>query len=479
MARPENIGIKAMEIYFPKHYVAQEDLEKYDGVSPGKYTIGLAQNNMAFVDGREDINSISLTVLHNLMEKYGIPFESIGRLEVGSESLVDKSKAIKTTLMRLFEERGLYDVEGIDSKNACYGGTAALLNSLAWIESSSWDGRDAIVIAGDIAVYEAGPARPTGGAGVVAMLIGPNAPMVVEPKIRCSHYEDVFDFYKPDMDSEYPVVDGHLSNACYLRALESCYGGYAKKFEKVFGQKFDLSLADYAVFHAPYNKLVQKSFGYYLLEDFKRNPDHPLKEQLAPFADAAGTHTDRELQKALVAASKPLYQNMVAPTELITRECGNSYCGSLYAGLLSLITEKADELPDKRVLMFSYGSGLAATLFSIKVQGDVTNIRDTTRVKDRLAARERVDPYDFARTLEIREKTWNKFNYEPQESVANLFPNTYYLKNTDQLRRRHYARAFSTFARTLQRPTAASGPVPRALLPGLYRVQKLLTRLRK
>lgn len=37
--------------------------------------------------------------------------------------------------------------------NACYGGTAALLNALAWVESSGWDGRYAIVVAADIAVY--------------------------------------------------------------------------------------------------------------------------------------------------------------------------------------------------------------------------------------------------------------------------------------------------------------------------------------
>ena len=39
-------------------------------------------------------------------------------------------------------------IAGVDSKNACYGGTAALLNSVAWIESSAWDGRYALVLAG-------------------------------------------------------------------------------------------------------------------------------------------------------------------------------------------------------------------------------------------------------------------------------------------------------------------------------------------
>ena len=43
--------------------------------------------------------------------------------------------------MQLFEESGNTDVEGIDTINACYGGTAALFNALAWIESSSWDGK--------------------------------------------------------------------------------------------------------------------------------------------------------------------------------------------------------------------------------------------------------------------------------------------------------------------------------------------------
>lgn len=41
-------------------------------------------------------------------------------------------------------------------------------------------GRYAVVVAGDIAVYAKGPARPTGGAGAVAMLIGPHAPLVLE-----------------------------------------------------------------------------------------------------------------------------------------------------------------------------------------------------------------------------------------------------------------------------------------------------------
>ena len=67
-----------------------------------------------------------------LVKKSGISYSDIGRLEVGTETLLDKSKSVKTALMRLFEESGNSDVEGVDSTNACYGGTAALFNCINW-----------------------------------------------------------------------------------------------------------------------------------------------------------------------------------------------------------------------------------------------------------------------------------------------------------------------------------------------------------
>ena len=123
---------------------------------------------------------LSFSAVANLLKKYNIDPRSIGRLDVGTETIIDKSKAVKTVLMDLFAESGNTDIEGIDSKNACYGSTAALFNAINWIESSSWDGRNAIVFAGDIAIYAEGGARPVGGAGACAMLIGPNAPLVFE-----------------------------------------------------------------------------------------------------------------------------------------------------------------------------------------------------------------------------------------------------------------------------------------------------------
>ena len=105
-----------------------------------QYTIGLGQSRMGFCTDREDINSLCLTVVQKLMERNSLSYEAIGRLEVGTETIIDKSKSVKTVLMQLFEESGNTDVEGIDTTNACFGGTAALMNAVNWIESSSWDG---------------------------------------------------------------------------------------------------------------------------------------------------------------------------------------------------------------------------------------------------------------------------------------------------------------------------------------------------
>ena len=222
--RPTNIGIKGIEIYIPGSCVNQRELEKFDGVSEGKYTIGLGQTNMSFVNDREDIYSMCLTVCSRLIKNYGIDTNRIGRLEVGTETLLDKSKSVKSVLMQLFGDN--HDIEGIDTVNACYGGTNALFNSLNWIESSSWDGRDAIVVCGDIAIYAKGAARPTGGAGTVALWIGPDAPIVFD-SVRGSYMEHVYDFYKPDFTSEYPYVDGHYSLTCYVKAVDHVYRAYS------------------------------------------------------------------------------------------------------------------------------------------------------------------------------------------------------------------------------------------------------------
>lgn len=190
-----DLGIIDVQIYIPRYYIDQNEMEEFDKVSKGKYTIGLGQEKMAFVGDREDINSICLTVLEMLLYKNKINTKDVGRLEVGTETFLDKSKSIKTFLMSLFPDNK--DIEGVTTTNACYGGTNALLNAINWINSSFYDGKFAIVIMADVAVYEKGNARATGGCGAIGILLGKNANIIIE-NVRSTYINHMYDFYKPN-----------------------------------------------------------------------------------------------------------------------------------------------------------------------------------------------------------------------------------------------------------------------------------------
>lgn len=109
---PEDVGIVSMELVIPSLYVLQSDLEDFDKVSKGKYTIGLGQDKMGFCSDREDINSLCLTAVSRLVKNQGITYRDIGFLSVGTETIIDKSKSVKTVLMQLFHDSKNHDVEG-------------------------------------------------------------------------------------------------------------------------------------------------------------------------------------------------------------------------------------------------------------------------------------------------------------------------------------------------------------------------------
>lgn len=46
-----------------------------------------------------------------LHDRYNISYADIGRVEVGTESALDNSKAVKTVIMQLFEPSGNHNVE--------------------------------------------------------------------------------------------------------------------------------------------------------------------------------------------------------------------------------------------------------------------------------------------------------------------------------------------------------------------------------
>jgi hydroxymethylglutaryl-CoA synthase len=442
-----NIGILAIEVYFPSTFVKQTDLEVANGVSSGKYTVGLGQDGMAFTGDQEDVNSISLTVVQSLLEKYHISPSEIGRLEVGTESLVDKSKSTKTVLMSLFADSGNTDIEGATVVNACYGGTAALLNALSWVDSGAWDGRYAIVVAADIAVYAEGAARPTGGCGSVAMLVGRNAPLQIDLRTRTTHATHVWDFFKPNMASEYPEVNGALSQTCYLRALDDCYTRFVGKTKQVREQDLSVSSVDYFLFHSPYNKLVQKSFARLIYQDVLRgSADHPGIDRWKD-VPSEQTYEDKDLETALKSIASPLYISKVAISCELSKQIGNTYTASVWMNLANLVSALGSKLDGKDVVLFSYGSGALASMLSIKPSISCGNQRfnldlmqAALDVAQRLSRREALSPDDLTAALRAREAAHGLVPFVPSFPADKLFPGTYYLDSITAKYERIYRR---------------------------------------
>ena len=144
------------------------------------------------------------------------------------------------------------------------------------------------------------------------------------------------------------------------------------------------------VFHAPYNKLVSKTFGRVLYHDFLTNPapyylryadDEKLiqilrKYESVPCSDTTGS---REVIKEFERIASKWYKSYVAPSTVIPKQIGNCYTASVFMGLLSLIVHSGDpgastdpnytasKLMGKEIQMFSYGSGTMSSLYLLKV----------------------------------------------------------------------------------------------------------------
>ncbi|RYQ83874.1 hypothetical protein Ahy_B10g102750 [Arachis hypogaea] len=78
-------------------------------------------------------------------------------------------------------------------------------------------------------VYGEGPARPTGGAAAIAMLVGPDAPIAFESKLRASHMSHAYDFYKPNLTSTLIVIVVAVVSAVIVLVVGIAIGVYIRK----------------------------------------------------------------------------------------------------------------------------------------------------------------------------------------------------------------------------------------------------------
>lgn len=349
--------------------------------------------------------------------------------------------------MSLFKDSNT-DIEGVTTTNACYGGTQALFNALDWVQSDFYDGRLAIVICADIAVYAKGNARPTGGCGAIAMLIGPDAPIAFD-LVRSTYMNNVYDFYKPDPSKEYPTVDGAFSIDCYFKALESCYRGFMDKWNRAYsatmGPFKGTEQFDFACFHSPFSKMVDKAFTNLVSYDIKYGYSAVKTDSSRQIADEYKDASKYKLDASRLAQFRreidALVKQKLEPGLFLSRQLGNIYVGSLYCGLISLIIDSRVDLSGKRILMFSYGSGCAASMFSLQIRGPIKDIQ--LRNQDVLPDLEKriiLDPKTMEDIMTSKEKLYISNGYTPLSPVEDIRQGTYYLVSVDDKWRRYYAK---------------------------------------
>ena len=90
--------------------------------------------------------------------------------------------------------------------------------------------------------------------------------------------------------------------------------------------------------------------------------------------------------------------------------------------------------------MFSYGSGLASSMFSFKVVRDINDIRSKLNITERLQNRIKISAEDYEAIMDNRRNYFNKTNFTPQVNMERLSEGTYYLTGVDAKYRRNYAR---------------------------------------
>ena len=163
---------------------------------------------------------------------------------------------------------------------------------------------------------------------------------------------------------------------------------------------------------------------------------------------------EKNLQNEVLSLTNALWKILGEPSINTSAELGNIYTGSLYAALLTLICDEKINLQNKRILLFSYGSGLASSMFLIKVKSNSTNLSSKVNLKSRLEDRIRIDPSVYDIIMNNKEKLFNTAPFTPEVSQQFLFDlinylkvnedllydGTYYLVKVDETYRRTYRR---------------------------------------
>jgi len=340
-----NVGIDLISFQTAQYFLDLRTLAQTRGVDPEKYYEGLGQEKMAVPPPDEDSVTLGASAARVLVDQVGA--QDIELLLFGTESGVDQSKAAGLFVHGLLNLPRRCRV--IELKEACYAGTAGLQLALAMVRLAPQ--KKALVICADVARYDLGsPGEPTQGCGAVALLISAQPRLLAVDAEAGFHAENVMDFWRPNYRTE-ALVDGKYSTLVYLSTLVQAW----RQYREFTGRK----LTDLArcCFHLPFTRMAEKAYIRLCREE--KIPE-PAAEEI---------------------------RHILGPSLVYNRQTGNTYAASLYEGLAALLDNDPQDLGDRRISLFSYGSGCMAEFFSGIVQPGYRQYLMADRHREMLAGR--------------------------------------------------------------------------------------------
>ena len=318
-------GIDLISFYTPHYYLDLRTLAEHRGVDHNKFYTGIGQEKMAVPPPDEDIVTMAANAAKRIVDQ--IDPNEIELLLFATESGVDQSKAAALFVHGLLKLPTR--CRAVELKEACYSATAGLQMAVPWVRSNP--GKKALVIGADIARYDlSSPGEPTQGAGAVAMLVSTEPRLIALDPETGLYAADVMDFWRPNYREE-ALVDGKYSMRVYISALEEAWRQYAE----LSGRKFEDMYR--FCYHLPFTKMAEKAHV-----------------RLGKASGQALSPEDIETQ--------------IGESLRYNRITGNTYTASMYEGICSLLDTCGEPLEDKRLGLFSYGSGCMGEFFSGVVQ---------------------------------------------------------------------------------------------------------------
>lgn len=321
------VGIESISLYTSQYYIDLKTLAQQNGEEPEKYYIGIGQERMSVPPPDEDV--VTLAANATTQALHGVDIEALDTLMFATESGIDQSKAAG---IYVHELAGLpKNMRVFELKQACYSGAGGLAMALPYLLHHP--DRKVLIVASDVARYGLGSTgEPTQGAGAVAMVLSTNPKVMTFDLDSGLYTNDVMDFWRPNYTDE-ALVDGKYSIKMYVKALKEAWNQYADVSGKSFQDFYRF------VYHLPFTKMGDKAHQFLMRQVGAGLAEEEWKKQID---DAA------------------IYQRVI----------GNTYAGSVFVALASLLDNSQDDLTDKRIGLFSYGSGSVGEFFTGIVQND-------------------------------------------------------------------------------------------------------------